>query len=71
LSADLPPETDPHVKLECQATKPDDEVGLTGAIVGYASRYGRYGYRRILALLLGDGWVVNHEGAHLVQGFLL
>jgi transposase InsO family protein len=24
-------------------------------------RYGRYGYRRILALLRGDGWVVNHK----------
>ena len=44
-----------------QATEPDDEVGLTAAIIGYASRYGRYGYRRILALLRSDGWVVNHK----------
>ena len=29
----------------------DDEVGLTEAIIGYASQYGRYGYRRITALL--------------------
>lgn len=32
-----------------RATEPDDEVGLTAAIIGYATKYGRYGYRRILA----------------------
>jgi len=37
------------------------EVGLTEAIVGYATQYGRYGYRRITALLRRDGWVVNHK----------
>lgn len=37
----------------------DDEVGLTAAIIGYATQYGRYGYRRITALLRRDGWVVN------------
>jgi transposase InsO family protein len=36
-------------------------VGLTAAIVGYASRYGRYGYRRITALLHRDGWRVNRK----------
>ena len=44
-----------------QATEPVDEVGLTAAIIGYANRYGRYGYRRILAMLRGDCWVVNHK----------
>ena len=39
----------------------DDEAGLTAAIINYATRYGRYGYRRILALLWDDGWVVNHK----------
>ena len=39
----------------------DDEAGLTAAITSYATKYGRYGYRRILALLQGDGWVVNHK----------
>jgi len=39
----------------------DDEAGLTAAIITYAIRYGRYGYRRILALLWDDGWVVNHK----------
>ncbi len=36
-------------------------MGLTAAILDYASRYGRYGYRRILALQRRDGWVVNHK----------
>ena len=51
----------PRATQRYQATEPDDEVGLTTAIIGYATRYGRYGYRRILALLRSDGWVVNHK----------
>jgi len=40
---------------------PDDETRLTEAIVSLATRYGRYGYRRIAALLRADGWRVNHK----------
>ena len=29
--------------------------------MGLASQYGRYGYRRITAMLRGDGWGVNHK----------
>ena len=36
-----------------------DEKPLTEAIIRLASRYGRYGYRRVTALLRNDGWVVN------------
>jgi len=36
-----------------------DEAALTADIVALASRYGRYGYRRIAALLRDAGWVVN------------
>ncbi|EXL08555.1 integrase [Brucella anthropi] len=38
--------------------RPDDEV-LTAAIIRLASRYGRYGYRRITAMLRSEGWTVN------------
>ena len=38
-----------------------DEEQLTADIVALASRYGRYGYRRITALLQRDGWQVNHK----------
>jgi len=37
----------------------EDEVALTAAIVALALQYGRYGYRRITALLRRDGWTVN------------
>jgi len=37
----------------------EDEAALTAAIVALALRYGRYGYRRITALLRRDGWTVN------------
>ena len=39
----------------------DDETILTESIVSLASEYGRYGYRRITALLRRDGWRVNHN----------
>ena len=39
----------------------DDEAKLTADIVGLAKRYGRYGYRRITALLRDAGWPVNHK----------
>ena len=30
-------------------------------IIQLASDYGRYGYRRVTALLRGEGWLVNHK----------
>ena len=37
----------------------DDETALTDAIVRLATRYGRYGYRRIREMLVAEGWRVN------------
>ena len=39
----------------------DIDAPLTKHIVVLATRYGRYGYRRITALLRRDGWRVNHK----------
>ena len=39
----------------------EDEQALTDAIVELARRFGRYGYRRITALLRMEGWDVNHK----------
>ena len=39
----------------------DDEDELTKAIIRLASQYGRYGYRRITALLRNEDWLVNHK----------
>ena len=39
----------------------DDEELLTKRVVELASEYGRYGYRRVTALLRNDGWLVNHK----------
>jgi hypothetical protein len=38
-----------------------DEDALTRAIVALASEYGRYGYRRVTALLQADGWQVGKD----------
>ena len=39
--------------------KPDDEAALAADITALAIQYGRYGYRRITAMLRGQGWKVN------------
>ena len=44
-----------------QPTQRDDEEALTRSIVSLAGEYGRYGYRRITALLRRAGWRVNHK----------
>ena len=43
------------------ATLSDDETVLVAHVVSLATEYGRYGYRRITALLRADGWRVNHK----------
>ena len=42
-------------------TTPDDEAALTADIIELARQYGRYGYRRITALLRTAGWTVNKK----------
>lgn len=44
-----------------QAKPREDEALLTQAVIFLATKYGRYGYRRITALLRQDGWRVNHK----------
>ena len=39
----------------------DDEETLTADIIRLAGQYGRYGYRRITAMLRIEGWHVNHK----------
>ena len=41
------------------ARTPDDEAALTADIIAFALQYGRYGYRRIAALLHDAVWAVN------------
>jgi putative transposase len=40
---------------------PSDEPRLVRRMVQLASDYGRYGYRRVTALLRTEGWQVNHK----------
>ncbi|MGG7524166.1 IS3 family transposase [bacterium BS0013] len=39
----------------------DDEEALTADLVALAEQYGRYGYRKISALLKAAGWLVNDK----------
>jgi transposase InsO family protein len=45
----------------CKSNKSQSEQILRDDIVRLASKYGRYGYRRITALLKAEGWIVNHK----------
>jgi putative transposase len=47
---------DQHRSTQRKAPKTaDDEVALTAGITALARQYGRYGYRRITALLRTEG----------------
>ena len=52
---------------QCRSTQrrtpavPEDEAVLVGRMVSLAAAYGRYGCRRIAALLRAEGFVVNHK----------
>ena len=51
-----------HRSVQRRSLKPrDDEAPLTAAIIDLAGQYGRYGYRRVTALLRQDGWNINHK----------
>ncbi len=39
----------------------DDEEFIKNRIITLAKKYGRYGYRRITALLKNEGIMVNHK----------
>jgi len=44
----------------------DDEARLTARITELATQYGRYGYRRITAMLKQEDWLVNHKRAERI-----
>jgi transposase InsO family protein len=44
-----------------EACVADDQPQLVKRLVWMTSEYGRYGYRRITALLRAEGWWVNHK----------
>ena len=52
---------------QCRSTQrrsplvPDDEAALVERMVALATEYGRYGYRRVAALLRAEGFAVNHK----------
>ena len=46
---------------------PDDEARLVAEMVELATHYGRYGYRRITAMLRWEGWV-NHKRVEKTGG---
>jgi len=51
----------PRSTQRYKLTLADDEQRLTDRIIELAGKYGRYGYRRITALLRNEGWHVNHK----------
>jgi len=51
----------PRSTQRYQQRPADDEELLAKRLVELASEYGRYGYRRVTAMLRNEGWIVNHK----------
>jgi len=51
----------PRSTQRYNASRNTDEDSLRSDIIQLATKYGRYGYRRITALLRNSGWRVNHK----------
>jgi putative transposase len=51
----------PRSTQRYNASLKTDEEALCSDIIKLANKYGRYGYRRITALLRDGGWQVNHK----------
>jgi transposase InsO family protein len=51
----------PRATIRYRSKGSDNEERLRGDIIRLASKYGRYGYRRITALLKSEGWHINHK----------
>jgi putative transposase len=51
----------PRSTQRYQPRTASDAEALTARVIALASEYGRYGYRRITALLRQEGWPVNHK----------
>lgn len=51
----------PRTTQRYRKRQADDQEQLTSRVVALASEYGRYGYRRVTALLRNEGWIVNHK----------
>jgi len=51
----------PRSTQRYEARIADDEPRLVEDVARLAARYGRYGYRRVTALLHTEGWRVNHK----------
>jgi hypothetical protein len=51
-----------HRSVQRRAPTPsDDEAALTESIIDLARLYGRYGYRRVTALVRSRGWEVQPQ----------
>ncbi|NIP24072.1 MAG: transposase, partial [Phycisphaerae bacterium] len=51
----------PRSTQRYNASLKTDEEALQSDIIRLATKYGRYGYRRITAMLRVSGWRVNHK----------
>ena len=44
----------------------NDEAVLTESVIRLATQYGRYGYRRIRAMLKAEGWHVSYKRVYRI-----
>ena len=58
----------PRTTQRYKPKRRNDEDALTDRIIELACEYGRYGYRRITAMLRQEGWEVNHKRVERIWG---
>ena len=59
----------PRATQRCEKRQLDDEQILRERIVSLASQYGRYGYRRVTAMLRNEGWLVSSWENGFIEPF--
>lgn len=52
--------------VQYQTIKREDETILEQEIMGLATKYGRYGYRRITSMLVLQGYCINHKKVYRI-----
>ena len=57
----------PRLTQRYHVSRKTGEEALRSEIIRLATQYGRYGYRRITALLRDSGWRVNHKRVERIR----
>ncbi|MBC7742539.1 MAG: transposase [Bdellovibrionaceae bacterium] len=58
--------TNPDQRKDIKLLLTNDEVKIRNRVIELARKYGRYGYKRISALLWQEGYIVNKKRVEII-----